>query len=316
MRPAILLLGALLLVSRAAPAAEDALARGLVVHLPLKDDLRDHSAKPQLVEVSGIVELKDGAAWFPGKEDWLEMPFIALNDRAYAIAVWVKPVGDSASYGLLAQYDRSEPNHHFHLMIRDGLRPWLGHYVNDLVSPVSLSNSGEWQHLIFQYVDGRQQIWINGRLICERVTAAYRGASGPTCLGKNPNWHNVPARSFTGWMSDFRIYQRALAFEEIKALAAMRPEPISKLAPPAAAQPAGSVAPTGASAVPLFSIDASAMVLRGTAGETYVVEVSEDLVKWETLDNVTVAADGEVRFVDPEAARLPQRFYRIRYRQN
>ena len=175
MRIAIFLVGALLLASRPAPAANVALSSGLVVHLPLKDDLRDHSAKPHPVEVSGIVELKDGAAWFPGKEDWLELPFIALNDRPYAIAVWVKPVGDSPSYGVLAQYDRSEPNHHFHLMIRDGLRPWLGHYVNDLVSPVSLSNSGAWQHLVFQYADGRQQIWINGRLICDRVAAASYG---------------------------------------------------------------------------------------------------------------------------------------------
>ena len=316
MRLAIFLVGILLLGSGPAPAEEAALSRGLVVHLPLRDDLRDHSAKAHRVEVSGIVELKDGAAWFPGKEDWLELPFIALNDRPYAIAVWVKPVGDSPSYGLLAQYDRSEPNHHFHLMIRDGLRPWLGHYVNDLISPVSLSNSGAWQHLVFQYVDGRQQIWINGRLIGERVAKAYRGESGATCLGKNPNWRNVPARSFTGWMSDFRIYDRALAFEEIAVLAGARPDPIAKPAPAPAPQLAGSVAPTGASAVPLFSIDAGAMVLRGTAGEEYVVEVSADLVKWETLDTVTVAADGEVRFIDPDAASFPQRFYRIRYRRN
>ena len=291
MRVVILLFSVSLLAFRAISAAETDLARGLLAYLPLRDDLRDHSAKPNPVEVSGIVELKDGAAWFPGKEDWLEMPFIALNDRPYAIAVWVKPVGDSASYGLFAQYDRSEPNHHFHLMIRD-LRPWLGHYVNDLVSPVSLSNSGEWQHLVFQYVDGRQQIWINGRLICERVAAAYRGTSGPTCLGKNPNWHNVPARSFTGWMSDFRIYERALVFEEIKTLASAQPGRIAQPAPRAAPQPAGSVAPAGASAVPLFSIDANAMVLRGTAGAEYLVEVSQDLVKWETLDTVTVATNG------------------------
>lgn len=205
--------------------------------------------------VSGIVELKDGAAWFSGKEDWLELPFIALNDRPYAIAVWVKQAGDSPSYGLLSQYDRSKPNHHFHLMIRDGLRPWLGHYVNDLISPVSLLNSGAWQHLVFQYVNGRQQIWINGRLICERVAKAYRGESGATCLGKNPRWRNVPARDFTGWMSDFRMYDRALAFKEIETLAAARPEPIVKAAPTPALQPAGSVAPAGASAVPLFSIE-------------------------------------------------------------
>ena len=39
-------------------------------------------------------------------------------------------------------------------------------------------------------------------------------------------------------------------------------------------------------------------------------------MKWETPDTVTVAADGEVRFVDVDAASFPQRFYRIRYRQD
>ena len=316
MRLPVLFLGALALASLRALAAEGDPARGLIVHLPLREDLRDHSAKPNPVEVSGIVELKDGAAWFSGKEDWLELPFIALNDRPYSIAVWVKPIGDSPSYGLLAQYDRSEPNHHFHLMIRDGLRPWLGHYENDLVSPVSLSNGGDWQHLVFQYASGRQRIWINGRLVCERKAVAYRGTSGPTCLGKNPYWRNVPARDFTGWMSDFRIYDRALAFEEIKTLAEARPGRIAQPSPPAAPQPAGSVAPAGASAVPLLSIDAGAMVLRGIAGEEYVVEVSVDLAKWETLDTVTVATDGEVRFVDLEAPKFRQRFYRIRYRRD
>ena len=315
MRLAILFPGAFLLASRLVTAAEVALSNGLVAYLPLQEDLRDHSAKPHPVEVSGIVELKDGAAWFPGKEDWLEMPFIALNDRAYAISVWVKPVGDSPSYGLLTQYDRSESGHHFHLMIRDGLRPWLGHYENDLVSPVSLSNSGAWQHLVFQYTNRRQQIWINGRLICERVAEAYHGVAGATCLGKNPNWRNVPARSFAGWMSDFRLYDRALTFEEIATLISTPPQPVEKLSPSPTPQPAGSVAPAGASAVPLFSIDAKAMVLRGMAGEEYALEVSEDLVKWETLDSVTVAADGEVRFVDPDARDFPQRFYRIRYRR-
>ena len=77
MRLAILFPGAFLLASRLVTAAEVALSNGLVAYLPLQEDLRDHSAKPHPVEVSGIVELKDGAAWFPGKEDWLEMPFIA-----------------------------------------------------------------------------------------------------------------------------------------------------------------------------------------------------------------------------------------------
>ena len=141
---------AAVLVQVASLGAAPQLERGLVVHLPFKGDLLDHAGKPHPVEVFGQVELREGAAWFPGGKDWLDLPFIALNDRPFAIAVWLKPVGTEPTYGLLEQWESNTPGHILHLMIRNGLRPYLGFYVNDLVSPVSLSNAGTWQHLVFQ----------------------------------------------------------------------------------------------------------------------------------------------------------------------
>jgi hypothetical protein len=308
-----LIVAALLAFIHSALAVD--LQNGLIVHLPMRSDLRDHSAKPYPVENSGLVEIRDGAAWFAGKEDWLELPHVPLADRAFAVSMWLKPTGNLPTYGVLEQWDRSTRGHILHLMIRDGLRPWLGFYINDVVSPVSLSNAGEWQHLVYQFTGTTQQIWINGRLICERASEAYHGTSGKTCIGKNPRWNNVPAQDYVGWMSDFRIYDHALAFEEISALSVLRPMPIAarEVAPALALQPAGSVAPAGASAVPLLSIAGGHMKLHGTAGQEYVVETSEDLKKWEPLDTVTVAANGEVEFVDVDAAKFRQRFYRLRY---
>ncbi|MEA3207626.1 MAG: hypothetical protein QOE70_683 [Chthoniobacter sp.] len=290
-----------------------ALDQGLVAHLPMQTDLRDHAAKPHPVEISGRVVLRDGAAFFGGKEDWLELPFIPLNDRPFAVAVWLKPTGAGRTYGVLEQWDRSETGHILHLMIRDGLRPWFGFYINDVVSPVSLSNAGDWQHVVFRYEGTHQEIWINGRLICRRSANAYRGTAGKTCIGKNPNWNNVPGKDYEGWMSDFRIYDRAISFEEIVALASARPAPIAAKAP-VAAQPPGSVAPAGVSDVPLLSLDADKLRLRGKPGEEYVVEASEDLNRWEEIGNLTVGADGLVDFVDEDAHLFRQRFYRIRYR--
>ena len=309
----ITILASLLMLAPAALALD--LQRGILVHLPLKDDLLDHSSKPFAVENSGLVEIRDGAAWFAGKEDWLELPFVPLNGRAFAISVWLKPTGDFPTYGIVEQYDRNERSRIFHLMIRNGLRPWMGFYMNDVVSPVSLSNQGAWQHLVVQFTGASQQIWINGRLVCERAAAPYLGTSGKTCIGKNPGWNNVPAKDYVGWMSDFRIYERALDFGEIGALATMLPAPIAPLASaaPAPQQPAGSVAPAGASDVPLLSIAGQNMKLRGKPGQDYLVEVSEDLIAWTPLDTVTIDARGEVEFVDVDAAKSRQRFYRIRY---
>ena len=296
--------------------ASPQLERGLIVHLPFKGDLLDHAAKPHSVEVFGQVALRDGAAWFAGQKDWLDLPFIALNDRPFAIAVWLKPVGTEPTYGVLEQWNSNTSGHILHLMIRNGLSPYLGFYVNDLVSPVGLSNAGTWQHLVFQY-DGRyQQIWINGRFICRRAAEPYRGTAGKTSVGKSPNWSNVPAKNYFGWMSDFRIYERGLAFEEIAALAASPPRAIENLVAvpePPPPQSAGPVAPASSSEVPLLSIEDDKLQLRGKPGQEYVVEASEDLVNWEELGTLIVGIEGVADFADTDAANFRQRFYRIRY---
>jgi hypothetical protein len=46
------------------------------------------------------------------------------------------------------------------------------------------------------------------------------------------------------------------------------------------------------------------------AGAKRIIEASDDLVNWTTLDTVTVSPDGLARFVDPSAANPPQRLYR------
>jgi hypothetical protein len=296
--PLFIAAGIALLLSDPAPGAAPSLGTALAVHLPMRADLLDHSAAAHPVEVSGRVELRNGAAYFGGKEDWLELPFLSLNDRPFSIAVWLKPTGRGATYGLLEQRDSNTPGHILHLMIRDGLRPWFGFYVNDVVSPVSLSNAGEWQHVVFRYSEGQQEIWINGRLICRRSADAYRGTKGKTYIGKNPNWSNVPGGDYEGWMSDFRLYQRAISFEEIVALASRAPAeiPATPTAAPPSRQPPGSVAPAGVSDLALLSLDAGKLSLRGQPGTAYLVEASADLVEWEVIGTITISSSGTGRF--------------------
>jgi hypothetical protein len=117
-------------------------------------------------------------------------------------------------------------------------------------------------------------------------------------------------------MSDFRIYERALAFEEIDALAAAQPHAIEQLVASSVTPPpqsAASIAPPGSSEVPLRSIDADKLQLHGRPGEEYVVEASEDLVNWEELGTLVIGLEGAADFADADAGRFQQRFYRIRY---
>jgi len=53
-----------------------------------------------------------------------------------------------------------------------------------------------------------------------------------------------------------------------------------------------------------------AFTLRAEAGETYIVQVSEDFASWAALSTNTLPAGGEIRITDPRAAVLPNRSYR------
>lgn len=48
----------------------------------------------------------------------------------------------------------------------------------------------------------------------------------------------------------------------------------------------------------------------GTAGQTYNIQASPDLMTWTVIGTATAGAGGSLTFTDPNAANFPQRFYR------
>lgn len=289
-----------------------------MAHLPLTSDLKDHSPSQHLVTVSGKVSLREGAAFFGGQRDWLELPHIPLNDRAFAVGFWIRLTGDHSIYGLMEQRAASGRNQHFHLMLRGELQPRLGFYLNDVVSPVPVLNGNQWTHLLFQYTGTRQQIWINGRLIVERTARAYRGTSGKTIIGRNPRWRNVPGKDFEGYMSDFRIYGRSLSGEEIATLAHPMRLPVTTAAKQALAQPVGAeaqptlgnVALPSSASIPFLSINEAELTIHGVAGQVYQLQYSRNLEDWfsvATLTNLT----GSVQLIDRAYGKAGQSFYRV-----
>jgi len=77
-------------------AEADELGKGLALYLPLTTDLKDHSPATLPIKVAGGVHLSAEGAVFGG-EDWLEAPHIALNDRPFAIAFWMRDTTASKS---------------------------------------------------------------------------------------------------------------------------------------------------------------------------------------------------------------------------
>ncbi|HLX63536.1 MAG TPA: LamG domain-containing protein [Planctomycetota bacterium] len=190
----------------------------LLLHLPFTSSLKDHSAHALELTSSGAIEVRDGAAHFPG-DAYLTLPHIPLDNRAFAFALWIRPEGQVVGYGLLEQ-SGGGPGKLLHILMRDPDRPYFGFYMSDLRAPSSIQ-SERWTHLVFQFTGSHQQIWIDGQLSIERVSDPFLGESGETRIGKAPGWNNVPTQCFKGAMRDLRLYDVTLTDQQIRLLAGL-----------------------------------------------------------------------------------------------
>jgi hypothetical protein len=284
----------------------------LALHLPLTHDLLDHSPHRHPVHVSGKVEIKNGAAFFAGKEDWLELPHLSLDERSFAISVLIQVTGPHSMYGLIEQRDQNVTGRHFHVMLRGELQPHLGFYINDAISPSTIPRAA-WTHLVFQYDGTHQQLWVDGRLLCQRTATPYLGTNGITAIGKSPRWSNVPSRDFEGSMRHLRIFGRALSYDEIAELG----KSDGRLSAPATDAPPATVSPIPrpegqpSPSIPFLAIDGNRLRITGPAGTIMILEATPNLLQpWEPLAHLTNVT-GQVEFIDSEAGRFPERFYRI-----
>jgi hypothetical protein len=180
--------------------------------------LDDASDAKHAVTVHGAVSKTAQGARFAG-DGWLEVEHIPLDNRPFAIALWIRPQVKVMNMGVLQQRDKDKAGCHLHLMLRGPDFPRLGFYVNDLQAETPVTMEMGWSHLVFQYTGWQQEIWLNGKLVGSRQCVAYKGESGLTCIGQAPDWGaNVPAQHFRGTMRDVRIYDLALSAAQIQTL--------------------------------------------------------------------------------------------------
>ncbi len=309
-------LTALLLCSSVATATAG-IAEGLAIHLPLTGDLKDHSPNRHPIATVGSVEIKPEGAWFGGRKDWLEAPFIDLHDRPYAVAMWIKETTLNRQVGLVEQFDLNQKGRHFHLMLRGNRQPYFGHYARNLASPVSVPREQAWLHVVFQYDGAFQQIWIDGHLVASMSAEPYRGTFGVTAIGKAPRWSNVDAVDFVGFMREVRFYQRTLAVEEIAELSDARwlPGGAGQLAasdgkpgPPQGNSILAAMLPENRK-LPFLEIDGKRITVNGRPGQIYELQGTGDFNTWTPLGRSTNQT-GKVVYVESDDAPNMQ-FYRV-----
>ena len=196
------------------PAAGTAGERGLVLYLPMEKDLVDHSPFGRDVKVSGQVHLEGGVARFPG-DGWLTVEHVPLDNRPFAVSMWVKPDGPS-NMGLLDQQDEDTENHHLHLALSN-THPYFAFYSNDTRTRRRLQY-GSWNHLVFVFTGQMQEVWVDGQPIEHSASKGYLGKKGDTLVGRRLAFPYLRASDFTGWMCELRVYEGPFEPERIAAL--------------------------------------------------------------------------------------------------
>lgn len=289
----------------------------LAAYLPMRSDLADHSEAKNPVKTAGAVMLRNSAAYFDGQDASLELLHIDFANRPFAVSLWIKVMGKNPMYGLLQQEDESTFNHWLHLMLRGGRQPYLGFMMDDAISPQDIP-AETWTHLAFVYTGARQELWVNGRLLCARNAPAYEGTNGATIIAGSPRWNNVPSKDFEGYMRELRIYRRALSATEVVELYNLDNDSPAraKLVPGQAGAPQPDPVLSNALAaevgIPFLNIAGRKLVITGESRQIYEVLATSDLAQpWRPLATLT-NFNGVVEFDDADAPKFPQRFYRVK----
>ena len=138
---------------------------------------------------------------------------ITLHNNAFCISVWVKRTNSSSQY-LLTQRKADTTNQNLHIVSMTDNKWRFGFYSNDLDSAVAYDDLNKWVHLVFQIDSNKKrEIWRNGTLNGTNTSSAFLNVDNND-IKLGTSWNN--ADGFTGYIDDFRIYNRALSEVEIQ----------------------------------------------------------------------------------------------------
>lgn len=158
-----------------------------------------------------------------GDHFWDEPHATALDPQYFTVSTWIRPLtfasGKDPSSWLVCKNGDEMTDGHYSLLIS---RQNLGAYMNigggrdNLYSVWSHDNpihAGEWSHVAMTYDGTDLKVYCNGRLAgVSTVNAQRTTGAGLLRIGKRSDGY---AQSFSGFMDDVRLYNRALSAGEI-----------------------------------------------------------------------------------------------------
>ncbi len=254
----------------------------------------------------------------------MELPGVSLHRRDFAVSLWMRADGTNDTYNLFSQWDDNKCGEAAFFEVRQKNQLLLGFYGDQVIAPVALERPGEWNHVVFQYENFRQKIWLNGRLLVEHLSQPVEAERNPCRIGGYPpTWKGH--HDFTGWLRDVRIYGRALNQTEIHQLAGVdrllagksATEPASKVSiPPSVNQRNRALTKQETAELldprPLLQIEGNHLRISGPPVQVYELQFTPDLnVAWSPLMTLTNSV-GAVDLIDEATLRDGARFYRVK----
>jgi len=169
---------------------------------------------PTWLPTAGVL---GGALDFDGQGDAVLIPALGQSVE-FTYALWVNQTRIGNDFIALIDHRQWIPGS-VHFELRDGY-PKVGisqaiYPDGDLDAPGHVLNTGEWYHMALTKSAQRLMLYLDGAPVAQRTLTT----SGPVILGDGSLGQWNYSRYFNGLLDDVRIYEQALAPEDIAALA-------------------------------------------------------------------------------------------------
>ena len=202
------------------------ITNGLIAHYKFDRDFSDSSGNGNNLSIGNgnptfsTEKVYGQSANFLSDDAYLETSLIDLSNRAFSISVWIKTTSIINDAYIVSQGHTTNDNELLHIGMRHNtgnIKYILSFMDNDLETlSIYESDLNEWVHLVF-VVDSNynRKIFRNGVLIAsDKNTSAFSSTSsfkvGTRYINNGIGYH-----SFTGYMDDLRVYNRALTTTEV-----------------------------------------------------------------------------------------------------
>lgn len=204
-------------------------ASGLIAYYPFDGDAHDLTSNQYHATPQGVVATIDrfgnqaGAYSFDGTDDFIQVPSFVLGGGALTLSAWVNLPSLARPWMRLFDFGNGQAADNilmaWHADPGRYLAQIYGEKGAEMVETEDVFSANEWTQLTIVFGDDDiGQIYQNGEKIAEGPCFT------PTRLNRlfqfigRSNWPEDSYPYFMGSIDDFRIYDRALNDEEVKAL--------------------------------------------------------------------------------------------------